>query len=101
MIWEPVLKTTLWCYLIYTRIFVDNSELAGMLAERFEQALPTNAYRLQLKEVPDDGKSTREVIEWTTKENGREVHFQTDPGVSAWRRVGIGLMSLLPIEGQL
>ena len=45
--------------------------------------------------------SVKEVIEWTTKENGREVHFQLDPGVSAWRRVGIGLMSLLPIEGQL
>jgi len=82
-------------------IFVDNSELAGMLAEGFEQALPTNAYRLRLKEVPDEGQRTREVIEWTTKENGRDVRFQTDPGVSAWRRVGIGLMSLLPIEGQL
>lgn len=82
-------------------IFVDNSELAEMLAQGFERALPEKAYRLQLKEIPDEDKGMREVIEWTTKENGREVHFQLDPGVSAWRRVGIGLMSLLPIEGQL
>jgi hypothetical protein len=51
-----------------------------------------NTYRLER-----DGNNLR----WVTKENGIETTYTNEPLVSGWRRFGIFLLSLLPIEGQL
>ncbi len=74
-------------------IFLDASDITGPVLERFEHVFPTAAYRLRLTEAG--------AIEWLAQENGREVIYQEEPGVSSWRRFSAGLWGLLPIEGQL
>ena len=52
-----------------------------------------NAYRLGLDAKGD--------ITWTTIENGKKVTYTSEPDVSAWDKVKVNLMQLLPIEEQL
>lgn len=56
-------------------------------------ALPTHAYRLRL----DAGGA----IQWVAQEHGVEVVYRTEPHTGFWRRVQVGVLRLLPIEGQL
>ena len=49
--------------------------------------------RLHLTEAGD--------IEWIAQENGLEVTYQDEPGVSFWRRLSSDLWLLVPIEDQL
>ena len=67
--------------------------MTGPALERFERALPTSAYRLRLTEAGD--------IEWIAQENGQEVTYQDEPGVSFSRRLNSDLWLLVPIEDQL
>jgi len=54
--------------------------------------LDHNAYRLTLE---------GERIIWISNENGKEVRFFQDPRTTAWQRLTVRLLGLLPIEGQL
>ncbi len=74
-------------------IYLDAPSMTGPALERFERALPTSAYRLRLTEAGD--------IEWIAQENGQEVTYQDEPGVSFSRRLNSDLWLLVPIEDQL
>ena len=41
------------------------------------------------------------VLEWVTQQDGEEMRFDVEPGTSAWQRIRMWFLSLLPIEGQL
>lgn len=72
-------------------VVVDSAALAARVVKRFEHAaLPENSYRLR---YADDSRD----IVWV----GREESWTHDPGVSAWRRFVVRILSWLPIEGQL
>ena len=74
-------------------IVLDSARLAGPALDRLFHALPTNAYRLRLDADGD--------IEWVTQKNNAEVVYTTDPQTGFWQRFSVGLLGLLPIEGQL
>jgi putative cardiolipin synthase len=74
-------------------IVVDSPNLAGSAVDRLLTALPTIAYRLRL-----DGDGD---IEWAGQEDGAEVVYRTEPHADWWRRFRVGVVRLLPIEGQL
>lgn len=74
-------------------VVFESAELAKTFAAGFEQTLEDRAWRLELASPSD--------IEWVTHENGREVRLTGEPQTSMWRRAGVWLLSLLPIEGQL
>jgi cardiolipin synthase C len=78
-------------------IMVDSTELADTMAEGFDHIVKTLAFRLQL--VTDE--KGLEFISWHGLEEGKERTWTTDPHTSFWRRFGIGIMSLFPIESQL
>ncbi len=52
-----------------------------------------------MKLVKNNGGS--EKILWHGQVDGEEKTFKVDPYTSFWRRFGIGLLGLLPIESQL
>jgi putative cardiolipin synthase len=74
-------------------LYLDAPDIIGLALERFERSLPTLAYRLRLTEAGD--------IEWIAHENGQEVIYQGEPGVSFSRQLSSDLYGLLPIEDQL
>ncbi len=85
-------------------IAIHSAEYAKQISNAFAQQVATEAYRLelvQLPENPQDPGFTREVIVWSTVENGEEIRFDTEPHMGFWKRFWVGFLRMLPIEGQL
>jgi len=75
-------------------VMIDSAEIANEVAELMDEGVAAgSAYHVTLDENND--------LLWTTEENGQTVEYRTDPGTSAWHRFVIGVVGLLPIEGQL
>jgi putative cardiolipin synthase len=74
---------------------VDSKELAKQTIELFDRSTsPDNSYRLQL-----DEKSNR--LSWLTRKAGGETRYSTEPEAGLMRKLGVEIMSLLPIESLL
>jgi hypothetical protein len=76
----------------------------GEVGMVFEKAFQTFAFQVRLINNPHAGTGGSlpdEILERVTEENGQQVRFDREPYVSIWRIIGIGLLSLLPIESQL
>jgi putative cardiolipin synthase len=73
---------------------IDSPELAGELSRAFEEAVPLNAYQLELEEGD---------IVWLERSGrGEKPQRLTDePGAGFWRRTWLGFLAILPIEGEL
>lgn len=78
-------------------VVVQVPEIAGAMAEQFDEKVEQVAFRLEL--VKDE--RGREQLTWYGYENGKPVVFTHDPYAGFWRRFGIEIMSWLPIESQL
>jgi len=72
-------------------------EIAEEMAKWFEENIEQLAFRLELKK--DENGS--ENLLWHGVVDGKEHTFDVDPYTGFWRRFGIGVMSILPIESQL
>ena len=72
-------------------LVIDSPRLALRLAEFFDTGVPAVAYEVRLK---PDGRS----LEWIERTAEGEVRFDTEPGTSFFKRSGVGMMSILPIE---
>jgi putative cardiolipin synthase len=80
-------------------LLIDSPVLAGQLASRFDaMAQPANAYRLSLHRATAEGPSD---LHWHSRENDREVEYETEPARSGWQRVAAHLLSLLPLDSEL
>ena len=82
-------------------VVFESPELAQLFAAGLERGFEENAWRLELKPPASQPESPPSRIEWVTLENGHEVRLTSEPEVSAWRRMSVWFLSLLPIEEQL
>ena len=74
-----------------------DAQLASVIDE-------TRLYRLAWEHYPAwaaNGDEGYEGPVWITKERDEEVRYYRPPGVGFFKRLGIGLFGLLPVEGQL
>lgn len=69
---------------------IDSPALAQSMIEALDRHLADGAYRVRLG---DRGK-----LQWVEMLDGGEVVHDTEPGRTFWRRVGVSILSLLPIE---
>ena len=72
-------------------LVIDSPLLAGGLGRMFDEAAPQGAYEVRLAA---DGQT----LEWLERTPQGEVRHTTEPGTSTMRRLGVGFMSVLPIE---
>jgi putative cardiolipin synthase len=80
-------------------LIIDSPELAREAAARFESiASPADSYQLALRAEPA-GSLPRLV--WRTVERGKPVEYDTEPAGSAWQRIKVDLLSLLPLDREL
>ena len=80
-------------------LIIDSPELARQTALRFEaMAQPEASYLLALRPSEADGKPR---LVWETRENSQPVEFDREPARSAWQRLEIDLLSLLPLDREL
>ncbi|WP_130392527.1 phospholipase D family protein [Cupriavidus agavae] len=78
-------------------VVLDSVPMATRLVEDMEKNLMQIAWRVQLKK-DDSGK---ESLTWTTIEDGKEVVLTSEPDMSIWQHMGIGVLRMLPVEDQL
>lgn len=72
---------------------IDSPALAESIANAFVGSIPARAYELRL--------SAAGSLRWVEQSDGGEIVHDREPGASFWRRFGVSVMSLLPIERQL
>jgi len=75
-------------------VAIESSQLAGKLATAFETVIPQRAYELQLRD-------NQLRIRWIDRGPDGETVYTTEPQTTFWRRLGVRLLSLLPIDGLL
>ncbi len=78
-------------------IMLHSEKIADEILTGFDRMVNFRAFRLELI-TDEDGI---EYIRWHGLEDGVERTWNHDPYSSVWRRFGVFLMSLLPIESQI
>ena len=78
-------------------VVVASREIANELAERFDQNIEKEAFRLELKKEKDG----KEKIVWHGLVDGEPKVFDVEPHTTFWQRFWNGLMRFLPIESEL
>jgi len=71
-------------------LVIDSPALARSMAEVLHRRLAENAYRVRLD---DHGN-----LQWVEMVAGREVVHDEEPGTTFWGRLGVSILSVLPIE---
>ncbi len=71
-----------------------NPEIAVKSAEAFDQNIKKVAFRLTL----DTGKNGSKAIRWHQKTADGEIVYDSEPHVGFWKKFGVGLIRLLPVE---
>jgi putative cardiolipin synthase len=81
-------------------LIIHSSELAQETARRFEaMAKPSACYIVGLISDGAPGKPRRLV--WRTEKDGRMVEYTREPARSAWQRLKVNLLALLPLDREL
>jgi putative cardiolipin synthase len=80
-------------------LIIDSPELAQQTAARFDAMVaPANSYALAL--VPGSTDARPQLV-WKTLEVGKPVEYTQEPARSAWQRLEVTLLSLLPLDAEL
>lgn len=81
-------------------VIADCPALASAIEEFFTHATtPQNAFHVVLQ--PESGPLSSRTMRWIGSDDGKVVAYDHDPDVSAWKRVEVDLLRVLPIEGLL
>jgi len=79
-------------------VVFESPAIGRHIAEDFDADIDKDAFRLELVEDKEDGRSW---IVWHGYRNGRPVTWDTEPNTGFWRRFGVGFLRLMPIESQI
>jgi putative cardiolipin synthase len=80
-------------------ILVESPELASQVIEFMDDGVkPENSYRVMLETDP---QTNTERLVWITRIDGKEVRYYSEPETSFWRRLGVWLIGLFPVEKNL
>jgi cardiolipin synthase C len=80
-------------------LMIDSPELAQQTALRFDAMVrPQNSYALALQ--PNAAGKGSHLV-WRTEEDGKAIQYTQEPARSAWQRIKLKLLSLLPLEREL
>ena len=78
-------------------VMLDQREIAGGMADWFDRNIDQLAFRVRLE---TDANGT-EQLRWYGEEDGKPVEYDHEPHTGFWRRFGVGILRILPVESQL
>jgi putative cardiolipin synthase len=80
-------------------LIIDSPDLAAVTAARFnDMAQLQNAYEPSIITPPAAHAGH---LQWTTRENGVQVVYHTEPAPNPWRRLLVKLLAWLPVRREL
>jgi putative cardiolipin synthase len=74
-------------------LVIESAKLARELAAEFDARIPGAAFQVRLAA---DGR-----LQWIERTQGGEKVYDTEPGAGLAKRLGVGVLSVLPIEWML
>ncbi len=72
----------------------EQRDVAGLLAQQFEQGIEEVAFRVELIDTATGGKS----LQWSSIEDGTLVSYDTEPYVGPGTRAAVAILRLLPVD---
>lgn len=69
---------------------IDSPALAQRLGRTLDETIPGSAYEVRLD---SDGK-----LYWLEHTDGKTVRYDQEPGTTVWKRAGVKVLSVLPID---
>jgi putative cardiolipin synthase len=75
-------------------VVIESPQLAGAISSALDRQLPVAAYEVTLAE---DGRG----LQWIERTQQGEVRHSSEPHAGVMKRLGVGFMSILPIEWML
>ncbi len=78
-------------------VLLDSPAIAAQISEWFDRIARFASFRVFLE--PD--RNSIERLRWSQTRDGETRIYTTEPNTGFWRRLGVGLLRLLPIESQL
>jgi putative cardiolipin synthase len=79
-------------------VYCESAEAAAQVADGIGKNIDRIAWRVELH---DDGNGGTRMVWIDTHANGNTTELDSEPGVSAFKRAGIWMLGILPIESQL
>ena len=80
-------------------LLIDSPELARQGAAVFEGLTqPLNSYRVRLE---SDKDSATPRLSWHTMQDGQPISYAEEPAKSAWQRLKVRMLTLLPFDHEL
>jgi putative cardiolipin synthase len=79
-------------------VYCESAEAAAQVADGIGTNIDRIAWRVELH---DDGNGGTRMVWIDTDANGNTTELDSEPGVSAFKRAGIWMLGILPIESQL
>ena len=73
---------------------IESADIAVEMSEWFDQNIDRIAFRLALEK----DKNGDEILVWHQSVDGSDLRFTKEPNTGFWRRFGVGVLRLLPIE---
>ncbi len=71
-------------------LLIESPVLAAQIATAFEEDIPGRSYRVTLSEAG--------ALQWIERHENGEIVHTTEPGTGWWKRFGVAMMALLPID---
>ncbi|SDM34837.1 Phosphatidylserine/phosphatidylglycerophosphate/cardiolipin synthase [Janthinobacterium sp. OK676] len=72
-------------------LVIDSPALASQLGLAMRTTIPQRAYQVML--------GTDGALYWIARDaSGATTHYDTEPGTSVWKRMGVAILSVLPID---
>ncbi|HYR29785.1 MAG TPA: phospholipase D-like domain-containing protein, partial [Thermoanaerobaculia bacterium] len=68
---------------------IDSPALARRMSQIFDESVPLNAYEVRLSAGD---------LAWIERRGEETLRHRREPGTGFWKRIGLGLLSALPIE---
>ena len=71
-------------------MIIDSPAMARQLATKLDGSVADRAYEVRL---PPEG-----ALYWVERKQGAAIRYDTEPGAGFWRRMGVLVLSWLPID---
>ena len=82
-------------------LLIDSPELALDLGSRFDNRYATIFYSVALEPKNPDKPDGKQRVVWIEQKNGEEIRHTKEPNTTFWQRLGVGFISLFPVDSQL
>ena len=82
-------------------LLIDNAELAQQMLDRLDANLARTCFRAVLEASNPDKPGGRKHLLWLEQRSDDTVRYTKEPQTSFWQRLGVSMISLLPVDSQL